>query len=1119
MNKSLKVISSVALAGMLAIHVATPKTLAATNDKFVGTYNKMAQFVLADASQQVTCRDIANSGRFTNITKFNGGNFNNDNTPVKTGQSFTADGKDYTVVVYGDVNGDGAVTPKDATEVLKSYTGTPLSGAKAEAANVARSNSNHLNHINPSDAANILKFYTGSQLLDGELQHDNVVPVEEDENFTIVLDGGYANFNNVNITDPQFKIKVEKRLEADRENLALKIDGVDNTGTAVTLTSTAKGDFTTNLNELTLDFDTPTTIKNIVGTATISLIDTDNNNKVIRTAKIENKAADIDIANIRTNRINSTQAKISFEGMGKYDVKNVYYTIGTSAPANPTKESEKINNVVNNKVTDVELKGLTVAGVHSQYTVKMLVEDIYGNLSSSNATPKYATATVVTEEEQANPEAKVKVVLDEAQLTATTPKVHFDIKKQNDTPNDKSLKVILYKNNKILSEKPITANNSDEQVVEFVSSDLDGVGLYKVSVIATGNGSTTSDSEATEATFEVKKLNPISNITIAENKTTHKLAINWNKSSEENVKGYAIDIYEIDANGKVATSPVGKGISQLTPSKNTESDNTVDINTSTTSASSKLDLDKAYVAKIVSQSKNILFVDSEATTSNQVVLLSTSSLDLGTPTTTSNSITFTPTGTKTVPGVTASYTLKVYNDNGANLGLAARYTPLKEINGMDANGKIVVDNLLPGTAYGFDLIEKIGNVENITSTIQGSILSVSTKVQAPVVHGLTVATYEAGKTASDYVGKIAHDSTNHNIYINGSVYSTNSGDYATEVTPMAAMVDTLEDGDNITIDGNVVTLNLVNNTQTRAFAATLEGKELVVNCNNQVEKTLTATSGKAPTKVTLNGTGALYTVSGLNADVTVSTGVKNITAGATQKVTLLPNVSTTINAVKVSTKAGTVVEVDAQDVTVHVEESKTDSELSFENNKDILFVTTNTSNKTTLSGTIKINTTEAVTIASTGVAVDSNILVISASKVVASEVAKTIDLTAITGLNGTKTVTVNKNAKSTVTFYSKTPAPKKGDGTQKVTKAATTVTLRQNYINHAGEADDQIAELVDAELISNRNDVNEVTAVTNYLKSFGINDENAKLTLEANNKVTITFANGATNTVTIDNIR
>lgn len=1083
MNKRIKLISSVALAGVLAINVCNPKTLATTIDdygsKLKGTHNGMAQFVL---------EDITDSAIINGKT-------------IKTGETIDINGTSYTAIVYGDANSDGRVNANDAAYVLKSltgYEGVTLNDAQKEAANVYRIGSANVNASNARDAVNILKFCTGSQLTEG-VTFDEEEPVEEDTNFSIELSDGSAYFNNTNTTNPTFKIKVATPV--NKTNLTIKVEGKKADGTDITPITSSASSMTTSLNDISMSING--NLSSVVGNVKVTLLE---GTKVLRIAKIENKTADIDLANIKTNRLNSTEATISFEGMGKYDVKNVYYTIaqGTTNTTNPTIESEKIV-VIGNKVTNEALKGLNAAGAHDKYTVNMLVEDIYGNLSSANGTPKYATATVLKEEAQANQKEKVNITLDKA-ITST---VHFDVKKLDGTTNnDQNIKYVLYKDGKIIKEASAPA----QEKIEINSLDLDGVGTYKISVIVVGDGNTTSDSEATEATFEVKALNSVSNITIAEDKVNGKLAINWNKSSEENVSGYTIGIFPIilDTNGNAVISSTKT--QQITPNKNDESDNSINI--------SSLTKDTAYVAKIVANSNSILFEASEEKISNQIVILGASTLSLGTVTTTSNSITFTPSGMKTVPGVTPNYTLKVYNDNGANLGLATRYTLLKEINNpIGKDGKIVVDGLQAGKAYGFDLIETIGNAENITSTISGSILSVSTKTQAPVVNGLTVVkstTPISVNNASEYVGKIAVDTTN-NVFINGVVYNKSTGDYSRDVAKIVDVLAGLYDGDKITINEDIVTLDLVNATETRNFGTALNGKTVIVNCDTKVEKDLTMAT---PTKVTLQGNGALYDVKGIGtrAVIEIDKNVANIKANDTQALELLQNASTTINGVNVSTKVGTKVAIDnsTKAVTVHVDASKTDSELSFENNGNITFKTIDTTNKTTLAGTVKINTTKAVTIATTGVAVDASINVISAAAVTA-ETSKDIDLTAPRGLNGTKSVTVNKDAKSKVKFYSKTDAPKAANGTQKVTVSGKTVTLRQDYVVNATR--DDIAELEIAGLITDRTDAVEVKAVTDYLKSFGINDANAKLTLEANNKVTITFTNGATQTVTIGNIK
>ena len=116
MNKNLKVISSLAMAGILA--ATGISTVSAATTKSLGVYRKVVEgkaivpYVLSSANDRVTVQDL--NSEF-GVTLSNG-------TTVKTGTTFNKSGEEHTVVVYGDVNSDGRVNVNDVTETAKAGT-------------------------------------------------------------------------------------------------------------------------------------------------------------------------------------------------------------------------------------------------------------------------------------------------------------------------------------------------------------------------------------------------------------------------------------------------------------------------------------------------------------------------------------------------------------------------------------------------------------------------------------------------------------------------------------------------------------------------------------------------------------------------------------------------------------------------------------------------------------------------------------------------------------------------------------------------------------------------------------------------------------------------------------
>ncbi len=77
---------------------------------------------------------------------------------VSTGYKITIDGKNYTIIVKGDVNCDGKITPADSTVILREYVGlTSLSNEAKLAADA-----NNDGKITPADSTMVLKTYVGT---------------------------------------------------------------------------------------------------------------------------------------------------------------------------------------------------------------------------------------------------------------------------------------------------------------------------------------------------------------------------------------------------------------------------------------------------------------------------------------------------------------------------------------------------------------------------------------------------------------------------------------------------------------------------------------------------------------------------------------------------------------------------------------------------------------------------------------------------------------------------------------------------------------------------------------------------------------------------------------------
>ena len=154
----------------------------------IGIYNKLIEgksvvpFVLANSEDRLTIEDVIESDLFNGkVITIDGTAVTdqNKNTSVKTGSIIkTTDGKEYTAVLYGDVNSDGSVTSIDALEILKFSSGLEsaiTSDERKLAANVYKSNDKSEKNINSLDAMRILEYK--SELIEELI--DNYPALEE----------------------------------------------------------------------------------------------------------------------------------------------------------------------------------------------------------------------------------------------------------------------------------------------------------------------------------------------------------------------------------------------------------------------------------------------------------------------------------------------------------------------------------------------------------------------------------------------------------------------------------------------------------------------------------------------------------------------------------------------------------------------------------------------------------------------------------------------------------------------------------------------------------------------------------------------------------------------------
>lgn len=202
-------LSSLALAGILTANVLGANVNATTEGEYlkpVGVYKRLVEgktvvpYVLKDKNTPVTVKDV--QSEFTNLESVNGTKVTDMNATMGTGDTFRLEGEeeDYTVIVYGDVTGEGKISTKDALLIQKIALKkeTNVSKEVLEAADV-----NNNGKISTKDALAVQKYVLGK----GEYQTviDELPPVEDTTApvFNGIIDKIIVKLNDENFQLPE----------------------------------------------------------------------------------------------------------------------------------------------------------------------------------------------------------------------------------------------------------------------------------------------------------------------------------------------------------------------------------------------------------------------------------------------------------------------------------------------------------------------------------------------------------------------------------------------------------------------------------------------------------------------------------------------------------------------------------------------------------------------------------------------------------------------------------------------------------------------------------------------------------------------------------------------------
>lgn len=965
MNKKLKVVSSLALAGLMALNVCNPKTLATEiQDEIktspVGIYKQLVEnetivpFVLANAEDCVTFKEIATSEKFANVTKFNGAAIPNDNTVVRTGDTFTANGKEYTVVIYGDVNKDGFVDVNDALQVKQYYVGNvELDNVQLEAADV-RNNAD----VDVNDALDMQKFYVGSlaSVIDK-------LPDMEDEKYDYSLSVNEGIINNQNATNSKVTVNVAQVSDKD-VSLTLNIKGLDSAGKDKIVTQPV----TIAKNTTKVEVDKIDISSLVDGILSVEL-EAENEEIVGTTTVMKNTEAPT-ATNVNTKRTATRTATLSLEGYGKNDITKVYYVIGDSISDIKTAKTIEVSN---NKVENYVISNELTEGASANVT--FILENKYGSRSTAE--------TVVI----AKDNAKQAIAVKELKAAVTDGVATGKFTWKDDENVGATYVVNILKDNKVIAVTSVTSNEID------ISSNAIETGTYKVTVQVKGSEDVEASEIVTSDEIVVSKLEAVKNVKL-ENKEDGKTYLTYENSNKEGTfKEVKVQLISLDNDGK-----------EETPIDVTLGDKGIVRNDADTSDIT-LTNNKIYFVKItvVAKDGQVSLINSDEATSNKIYSLTTiapsftkNKDDIDDIVVRDNSVEYPVLKPIAITGIKTEYKVEIYDASNADNKdtTKAQYTKLSEKNvELSKEGKIVIDGLESNKKYAFKLITTVeGNkLESDYS------LTVNTKATMPEISNLTVATDE--KDAKENTGKIFADT--NKMIINKTVYDNTDGIYPIEFASVVSLVKKFEAGDVISINEKTITATLNDKESTRTFED-LKDYTLNVTCNNKFAKTISGTFKE----INLNGTGAIYDLSGVTADaINVNSDVE-----VKGDKTYVVNSKAIINGVKVSTVAKTTISATAQKLTVTPNtESNT---LGFESDEVLTINFVGSKDQTSIQkGTINV-------VANKGVTITTNCNIAASMNVT---VAKgTVDLTA-DALNGSKKVTIAKDG--TITLATRKTAP------------------------------------------------------------------------------------------------
>lgn len=874
-----KILSSLALAGILTANVLGANVNASTANEYlkpVGVYKKLIEgktvvsYVLNDKNTPVTVKDV--KAEFENLQLVNGTAITDENATLKTGNTFKANGTEYTVLVYGDANKDGKISTADALKIQKSivYNNEKLDAIGEEVADIQNDGK-----ISTLDALRLQKYIVGT-----EKNIINKLPEQEPEEidsiYTVnVNDNGYVNSENESAT--KLKIKLESTLDEAKE-LKITVTDKENGKIEDTVTIEAHKDYIEK--EINLS-----SLKD--GNLEIKLLD---DKEVVAKVTAEKNTIIPNATNVITNRISTKSATLSLNACGESGITKIYYAVVESASEAPEKEElVKTINVNNNSIADVNISN--ELETNKAYKVYYILENAYGSKSEMKNVIVSKDSDDVTKAE------KVKeIIAPDLTKTATAEFTWTGVQGTNYI-------VTLYKDGKAVEVKTSTNGSGTDLTADFTTS-MKEAGSYKIAVYAEGTEDVLASDVTESAEVKVQKLSAIEGLSFKNE--DNKIMLTWkNSNNKDSFKEYKIKLYSINEKGEESeTATIG---SPATDKNEVEVTSNIDDNT-------------IYIAKVVVVAK-----DGQMATINSDELVSSQFYKVGTPTidsaeTSENTVTLSATGID-INGKNATYKVKVFDVNESQNPEEAKYVLSSTKNVELKDGKILIDGLESNKPYVFKLIASIDG-EEVESDYSNVVRTL------PELKNLTVVSKaedakEAGKVFAESDSKLV---------VGGKTIELTNYDRSEKLANSMKIINALKTGDVVSIDNEKVTLKLdggasaTDESRDLSSVTGLEKVTLEIE-SNKFSKTIKTSQVK---EVILKGTDSIFNVKDVVADkVTLTDGVEVV---GEREYTVKANAEVIINGAKMSTEVETVVTAGTNALTVKTNE-KTNN-LVFENKKD-----------------------------------------------------------------------------------------------------------------------------------------------------------------------------------------